>query len=56
MYEYRSALAHGSEPDFKGKVKKLTKNSALTLLRQTVKSVLRQAIEEPQLIVDLRSC
>jgi hypothetical protein len=56
MYGYRSALAHGSEPDFKGKFNLLNRRSALTLLRQTVKSVLRQTINEPQLIFDLRNC
>lgn len=56
MYGYRSALAHGSEPDFKGELKLLNERSALTLLRQAVKALLRQAIIEPQLIFDLRNC
>lgn len=57
MYNYRSALAHGGSPDFKGDLQLLgDSDSALILLRQTVKSVLRQVLIEPQLIVDLRSC
>jgi hypothetical protein len=56
MYAYRSALAHGSEPDFKTELKLLNTKSALTLLLQTVRSVFRQAITEPQLIFDLRNC
>jgi hypothetical protein len=57
MYAYRSAVAHGSTPDFK-------KNSAILkspahafrLLKETTKAVIRQALEEPQLLVDLREC
>jgi hypothetical protein len=57
MYSYRSCLAHGSDPDFKNKLQLLVDtDSALTLLKQTVKGVLRQALTEPQLIVDLRNC
>jgi Apea-like HEPN len=56
MYAYRSALAHGGEPDFEKKLKLLNPSSALALLRQAVTAVLRQAIKEPQLIADLRSC
>jgi hypothetical protein len=57
MYAYRSALAHGSEPDFKGNLNLLGDHrAALSLLRQAVKSVLRQAVAEPLLIRDLRDC
>lgn len=57
MYGYRSCLAHGSTPDFKNDLKILgDPATALALLRQTVKSVLRQALVEPQLITDLRNC
>ena len=57
MYSYRSCLAHGGEPDFKKELQLLLDSGcALKLLRQTVKSILRQALAEPQLIVDLRNC
>ena len=57
MYAYRSCLAHGSKPDFKNELKLLgNSDAALILLKQTVKSVLRQALAEPQLIFDLRNC
>jgi len=57
MYGYRSCLAHGSEPDFKKDLHLLGDHDrALKLLKQTVRSVLRQALSEPQLIVDLRNC
>ena len=57
MYNYRSCLAHGSEPDFKGDLQLLgDKFVALKLLRQAVRAVLRVACGEPQLVVDLRNC
>jgi hypothetical protein len=57
MYGYRSCLAHGSEPNFKKDLKLLgDHDGALKLLKQTVRSVLRQALSEPQFIVDLRNC
>lgn len=57
MYAYRSCLAHGGIPDFAGELQTLVNdNTALGLLKQTVKAVLRQALIEPELIVDLREC
>jgi hypothetical protein len=57
MYEYRSCLAHGANPDFKKDLHLLgDRDRPLKLLKQTVKSVLRQAVIEPQLILDLRNC
>ncbi len=57
MYSYRSCLAHGGDPDFKKELHALVdSDSALRLLKQTVKAVLRQALLEPQLILDLRNC
>jgi hypothetical protein len=57
MYSYRSCLAHGGDPDFKKDLQLLVdSDSALRILRQTVRAVLRQALVEPQLILDLRSC
>ena len=57
MYDYRSSLAHGNEPDFKSKLKILKdRRSALGLLRFAVKAVARQALLEPQLVADLKNC
>jgi hypothetical protein len=57
MYDYRSSLAHGSEPDFRKGLKILKdRRSALGLLRFVVKAVARQALFEPQLVADLKSC
>jgi hypothetical protein len=57
MYEYRSALAHGSEPRFEGKLQSLRNpQSALSLLRQTVKLTICQTLKEPRLVADLRRC
>jgi hypothetical protein len=57
MYSYRSDLAHGGTPDFAKDLKVLgDHHRALSLLKQTVKSVLRHALIEPQLILDLRNC
>jgi hypothetical protein len=57
MYHYRSDIAHGTEPDFKGDLKLLgDSDRALKLLKTTVKGVLRQTIIEPQLMLDLRNC
>jgi len=57
MYAYRSCLAHGSEPDFASDLQVLKDhNTALELLKQTVKAIIRQALLEPQLILDLREC
>jgi hypothetical protein len=57
MYSYRSCLAHGGEPDFKNDLQLLHDHDrALGLLGQTVKSILRQALSEPQLVLDLRDC
>jgi len=57
MYEYRSKIAHGGTADFSNDLKVLKGVSeALTLIRETVKSVLRHALLEPQLLRDLREC
>jgi hypothetical protein len=57
MYSYRSCLAHGAKPDFKGDLQLLgDPDRALNPLKQTVKGILRQALIEPQLILDLRNC
>jgi len=57
MYHYRSDIAHGAEPDFKGNLQLLgDSDRALKLLKETVKAVLRQTLIEPQLMLDLRNC
>lgn len=57
MYACRSWIAHGGELDFENDLKLLRSgDDALSLLTQTVKRVLRQALLEPQLIIDLRNC
>lgn len=57
MYKYRSLLAHGVSPTFNGDLKVLRDHeTSLTLLKETVKAVLRQALVERQLLIDLREC
>jgi hypothetical protein len=58
MYAYRSLLAHGGQPDFsRGELAVLgNPERALLLIRETVKAVVRYALIEPPLLVDLRDC
>jgi hypothetical protein len=57
MYSYRSLVAHGGTPDFTGELAILrNRDTALVLLKDTVKAVMRQTLAEPQLLVDLREC
>lgn len=57
MYHYRSQVAHGGAPHFAGDLAVLKSHeTALALIRNTVKAVIRQAISEPQLLRDLREC
>lgn len=57
MYEYRSILAHGDEASFDESLRLLGNGeNAMKLLKDSVKSVMRQAVKEPQLLVDLREC
>jgi hypothetical protein len=57
MYDYRSCLAHGGTPDFESEHRILGNHDrALSLMKETVKAVLRQALIEPQLLADLREC
>jgi hypothetical protein len=57
MYAYRSLVAHGGTPAFTGRLEILRNHdTALILLKETVKAVVRQALVEPQLLVDLREC
>jgi hypothetical protein len=60
MYAYRSKLAHGAPADFASGSNEQRilgdPKRALTLLIDTVKAVVRYALEEPQLLVDLKNC
>lgn len=57
MYAYRSQIAHGGGLDLTGEMKVLGSHQvALRLIKETAKAVIRQALSEPQLLVDLREC
>jgi len=57
MYLYRSLVAHGGVPNFQGKLAVLrSPERALQLIKETVKAVVRHALAEPQLLLDLRDC
>jgi hypothetical protein len=57
MYSYRSVIAHGGIPDFKKDLAALkSPKRALQLLKETTKALIRHALREPHLIVDLREC
>ncbi len=57
MYEYRSLVAHGGNPKFTEDLAVLKdKDLALALVKETVKRVIRQALLEPQLLLDLKDC
>jgi Apea-like HEPN len=56
LYSVRSAIAHGRRPDFH-KARPLRDMIAATrFVRSAVRSVMRQALEEPDLVNDLREC
>ena len=57
MYAYRSCLAHGGTPQFAGELKELRNHAAaLKLIKEAVKSVICQALLDPQLLLDLKEC
>lgn len=57
MYAYRSAIAHGGTPNFAGELAVLgSAKNANSLISEAVKKTILQAIEEPQLLADLRDC
>ena len=56
LYDYRSCIAHGGTPNFKkGTKHKHLKDAmtATTFIRQATSALMRQALEEPELIGDL---
>lgn len=57
MYTYRSLLAHGTRAELTGELAILKSHEqALALIKETVKSVARQGLIEPQLLLDLKNC
>ncbi|MBL7139974.1 MAG: hypothetical protein ISS74_03610 [Planctomycetes bacterium] len=57
LYSYRSAIAHGGQADFGGKHQVLKdERTVTTFLRYTAKALLRYALREPDLVLDLRAC
>ena len=55
MNNYRNALAQGITPTFDGDLAILGSHAqALGLLKRTVKAIVRQALIEPQLLLDLK--
>lgn len=57
LYEYRSKIAHGATPDFRGRLQCLKDpDTALEFISRATVALMRQAIEEPDLIADLRAC
>jgi hypothetical protein len=57
LYAYRSAVAHGGQPDF-SRTHQLLKDekSANTFLRITTQALIRHAMREPELYRDLKQC
>lgn len=57
LYDYRSNLAHGETPDFSSKLKVLKDSvNSKAFLKIVAKTMLRHALDEPQLYMDLRKC
>lgn len=57
LYSLRSAIAHGDSPDFKKELKRLGDlTKAESFLRGALRAVMRQALDEPRLLADLRNC
>lgn len=57
MYAYRSAIAHGATPNFVGELSTLGKpENADLLISEAVRKTICQALDEPQLLVDLQNC
>lgn len=57
LYEYRSLVAHGEQPNFETVLKLLrSSQNAIAFLREAAKLLILQALNEPQLIADLKNC
>lgn len=57
LYDYRSCLAHGDNPDF-SKIFTILKDklSVFSFIHETLKLTIIAALKEPDLISDLRNC
>ena len=57
LYAFRSALAHGQQFDFvRDRVLLKDDRTVVRFLDEATKALLRHALQEPQLITDLRAC
>ncbi len=57
LYEYRSRIVHGEQPNWSGSLQVLKERKAvLRFLRETVKLVLLLALREPIFLGDLKKC
>jgi hypothetical protein len=57
LYAVRSSLAHGSNPDFAREFSTLKSIDTVDrFVQSAVGRVMRDALDEPQLIADLRNC
>jgi hypothetical protein len=56
LYAYRSCIAHGGNADFQSTLQILkTADTSKTFLETSVKRLVRHALVEPELVLDLRS-
>jgi hypothetical protein len=56
LYEYRSTVAHGGQPDFGGSLQVLKSRDIVSdFLDTVVKALIRHALDEPELVLDLRA-
>ncbi len=57
LYDYRSRIVHGEQIDFKSDLQCLKdKKNVILFLREIVKLLLLLAINDPQLVTDLKRC
>ena len=57
LYDYRSSLAHGVHADFTQRLQLLkSSTTALDFIKAATVATMRQALEEPDLVADLRAC
>jgi len=58
LYNYRSAVAHGTSVDFKNRDFRIlgSARQALDFIRDATVSVMRHTLDEPELVSDLRAC
>lgn len=57
LYSYRSAVAHGTPPDFSGSHQVLvSRECVIRFLRDNIKQLILLSIKKPEFISDLRKC